>query len=152
MLVYVMFSIVKNQYLSVKSSRIVFNIAYLPVFSKLKNVFSEINLLLTPDRKHEKVSEKVPIIGFTRAKSLKDILVRAKGAPVEKKKGCSRSCRGTRCAICKHVVTTETVRSFSTQREYGIKRDNLNCCSSHFVYLFSCKACLKQYIRSTESF
>ena len=111
MLVYVMFSIVKNQYLSVKSSRIVFNIAYLPVFSKLKNVLSEIHLLLTPDRKHEKVFEKVPIIGFTRAKSWKDILVRAKRAPVEKRKGCWRSCGGTRCAICKHVVTTETVRS-----------------------------------------
>ena len=31
-------------------SRIVFNITYHPVFSKLKNVLSEIRLLLTPDR------------------------------------------------------------------------------------------------------
>ena len=99
-------------------SRIAFNITYHPVFSKLKNVLSEIHLLLTPDREHGKVFEKVPIIGFRRAKSLKDILVRAKVAPLEKKKGCCRSCRGTRCKICKHVVTTETFRSFSTQREY----------------------------------
>ena len=91
-------------------SRIVFNITYHPVFSKLKNVLSEIHLLLTPDREHGKVFEKVPIIGFRRAKSLKDILVRAKVAPLEKKKGCCRSCRGTRCEICKHVVTTETFR------------------------------------------
>ena len=33
-------------------SRIVFNITYHPVFSKLKNVLSEIHLLLTPDREH----------------------------------------------------------------------------------------------------
>ena len=29
--------------------------------------------------------------------------------------------------MCKHVVTTETFRYFSTQREYYIKPDNLNC-------------------------
>ena len=78
-------------------SRIVFNINYHPVFSKLKNVLSEIHLLLTPDREHGKVFVKVPIIGFTRAKSLKDILVRAKVGSLEKKKGCCRSCGRTSC-------------------------------------------------------
>ena len=70
------------------------------------------------------------------------MLVRAKVAsppPVEKKKGCCRLCRGTKCEICKRVVTTETFRSFSTQRKYCIKPNNLNCCSSNVVYLFPCK-------------
>ena len=133
-------------------SRIVFNITYHPVFSKLKNVLSEIHLLLTPDREHGKVFEKVPIVGLRRAKSLNDILVRATVAPLEKKKECCRSSGGTRCKICKHAVTTETFRTFSTQREYCIKPNNLNYCSSNVVYLFSCKACSKQYIGSTESF
>ena len=66
------------------NSRFVFNITYHPVLSKLKNVLSEIQLLLTPDREHGKVFEKIPIVAFTRAKSLKDILVRAKVAPIEK--------------------------------------------------------------------
>ena len=78
--------------------------------------------------------------------------MRAKVAPLEKKKGCCRPCGGTRCEICKHVVTTETFRSFSTQREYCIKPDNLNCRSNNVVYLFSCKTCSKQYTGSTESF
>ena len=56
------------------------------MFSKLKNVLSEIHLLLTPDREHGKVFENVPIIGFRRAKSLKDILVKAKVAPLKKRK------------------------------------------------------------------
>ena len=133
-------------------SRIVFDITYHPVFSKLKNKLSEIHLLLTPDREHEKVFAHVPIIGFRRAKSLKDILVRAKVAPLEKKKGCCRPCGGTRCEICKHVVTTEAFRSFSTQREYCIKSNNLNCRSSNIVYLFSCKTCSKQYTGNTERF
>ena len=109
------------------------------MFSKLKNILFKIHLLLTPHREDKKVFEQVPIIGFTRAKSLKNILVRAKVAPLEKKKGCCRSFGGTRCEICKHVVTTETFRSLSTQREYCIKLDNLNCSSSNVVYLFSCK-------------
>ena len=117
--------------------------AYHSVFSKLKNVLSEIHLLLTPGREHGKVFEKVPIIGFRRAKSLKHILVRGTVAPLEKKKGCCRSCWGTRYEICKHVVITETFRSFSTQREYCIKPDNLSCCSSNIVYLFFMQNMLK---------
>ena len=109
-------------------------------------------LLLTPDREHGRVFEKIPIVGFRNAKSLKDILVRAKVAPLEKKEGCCRSCGGTRCEICKHFVTTETFRSFSTQRGYCIKPDNLNCCSKNILCLFLCKTCSKQYPGSTESF
>ena len=75
---------------------------------KLKNVLSEVHLLLTPDKEHGKVFERVPMIGFKRAKSLKDILVIAKIAPLEEKKGFCRSCGGTSCKICKHV-TTETL-------------------------------------------
>ena len=71
------------------------------MFSELKIVLSEIHLLLAPDREHEKVFEKVTIIvRFIRAKSLRDILARAKVAPLEKKKGFCRSGGGTRCKIC----------------------------------------------------
>ena len=96
--------------------------------------------------------ERIPIVRFRRAKSLKDILVRAKVARLEKKKGSCRSCGGTRCEICKHVVTTGTFRSFSTQREYCINSDNLNCRSNNAVHLFSCKTRSNQNTGSTESF
>ena len=66
---------------------------------KLKYVLSEIYLLLTRDREHGKVFERIPIVGFRRAKYLKDILVRAKVAPLKKKKGSYRFCGGTRCGI-----------------------------------------------------
>ena len=94
-------------------------------FSKLKAILSEIHLLLTPDREPGKVFEKVHVIEFRRAKSLKHILLRAKVAPLEKKEVCCRSGEGTRCEISKHAVTTETFSSFSTQREYYIKPNNL---------------------------
>ena len=70
------------------------------MFSELKIVLSKIHLLLAPDREHEKVFEKVTIIGFMRAKSLRDILARVKVVLLEKKKGFCRSCGGTRCKIC----------------------------------------------------
>ena len=37
---------------------------------------TRIHLLLTPDNKHNKVFRDISVIGFRRAKSLKDILVR----------------------------------------------------------------------------
>ena len=58
--------------------KFIFNITYYLNFSKLKTILSKIHLLLTPDREHSKIFENVPIIGFKKGKSLKDILVRAK--------------------------------------------------------------------------
>ena len=66
---------------------------------KFKNVLSEIHLLLTRDRKHGKVFERIPLVDFSRAKRLKDIPVRVKVAPLEKKKGSCRLCGGARCEI-----------------------------------------------------
>ena len=76
--------------------------------------------------------------------------MRAKVASLEEKKGCCSPSEGTRCEICKYVVTTETFRSFSTQREFYFKPKS--CRFSNVVYLFSCKARSKQYTSSTESF
>ena len=56
------------------------------MFSKLKNILFEKHLLLTPDREHGNVFEKNPITGFRRAKSLKNILEKAKVTPLEKRK------------------------------------------------------------------
>ena len=120
-------------------SRFVFNVTYYSVLLKLKKM----HLQLIPDRERRKVFERVPLTGFRRAKSLKDIIVRAKKAPLEEKEGCCRSCGGTRCEICKHIVTTETFRSFSTQRKCCIRPDNWNCRFNKVVYIFLCKPCSK---------
>ena len=66
-------------------NKLVFNITYNPHFSNLKDIMSFLHLLLTPDLEHQQVFYKVPIIGFRRAKDLKDVLERAKVPPVLKK-------------------------------------------------------------------
>ena len=49
-------------------------------------------------------------------------------------------------------MSTETFRSFITQREYCVKPDNLKCRSNNVVHSFLCKICSKQYTGSTASF
>ena len=58
------------------------------------------NLLLTPDREHQKVFENVPIISFEKEKSLKDILVRAKVPPLKTKEGFCGPCNKPSYEIC----------------------------------------------------
>ena len=90
-----------NQDSKTKSrNKLVFNFTYHPAYSKPKHILSSINLLLTPDAQHCKVLSEVPIVGFKRGESLKDLLVRAK-VPVEKETdGKSCGCQGKRGELC----------------------------------------------------
>ena len=99
---------------------------------------TRIHLLLTPDNEHNKLFRDVPIIGLRRAKSLRDILVRAK-IPQIKNKGWCSPCKGPRCEICKHIVPTISFTSSTTYRTYEIRPENLNCRSKNVFYLISCK-------------
>ena len=96
--------------------KLVFNITYHPNFSNLKDTMSFLHLLLTPDQEHQQVFHKVPIIGFRRAKSLKDILVRAKVPPVLKNERSCGPCKKLRCEICEHIVSKVIL---SQQRHKG---------------------------------
>ena len=129
-----------------------FNITYHPNFSNLKDIMSFLHLLLTPDQEHQKVFHKVPIIGFQRAKSLKDILVREKVPPVQKNEGFCGPYKKSRCEICEHIVSIDSFKSTTTERTYFIRPPDLECSSENVMYLFTCKTCSKQYTRSTEDF
>ena len=132
--------------------KLVFNITYHPNFSNLKDTMSFLHLLLTLDQEHQQVFHKVPIIGFRRAKSLKDILVRTKVSPVLKNEGSCGPCKKSRCEICEHIVSTDNFKSTTTHRTYCIRSPDLKCSSKKVVYLFTCKTCSKQYTGSTEDF
>ena len=101
-------------------------------------MMTRIHLLLTPDNEHNKVFRDVPIIGFRRVKSLKDILVRAKMSQMESKGWCV-PCKGPRCEICKHIVPIRNFTSTTAKRTYEIRPENLNCRSKNVVDLISCQ-------------
>ena len=63
--------------------KIILDITYHSSLAQLKVIMTRIHLLLTPDNEHNKMFKDIPIIGFCRAKSLKDILVRAKVAQIK---------------------------------------------------------------------
>ena len=112
---------------------------------------NRMHILLTPDRQHNKVFRDIPIIGFRRAKSLKNILVRAEIPQIKNKFWCS-PCKGLRCEIFKYIVPTKNFISFTTKVAYDIGPENLNCRSKNVVYYISCKNCHKQYTGSSEEF
>ena len=118
----------------------VLNIMYHPFLSQLKIIMTRIHLLLTPDNEHNQVFRDITIIGFRRAKSLKDILVRAKIPQIINKSWCG-PCNGPRCEIFKHLVPTRNFTSSTTKRTYEIRPKNINCRSKNVVYLVSCKTC-----------
>ena len=100
---------------------------------------SFLHLLLTPGREYQKVFHKVPLIGLRRVKSLKDILVSAKVLPVQKNEGFCGPCKKSRCEICEHIVSTDSLKSTATQRTYFVRSPGLKCSSDNVGYLFTCK-------------
>ena len=67
--------LLNNQRKKENEDKLVLNITYRPSLGQLKVIMTRIHLLLTSDNDHNKVFRDVAIIGFCRAKSLKDILV-----------------------------------------------------------------------------
>ena len=135
-----------------RGRKLVFNITYHPAFAKIKNVLSDIHVLLAgANEEHRKVFSDVPIVGFKRGKSLKDLLVRSKLPTQKKVGGQSEACQKTRCQICPSVCKTKSFRSSETSQEYEI-RCHSNCDSENVVYLVTCKSCRKQYVGSTVKF
>ena len=126
------------------------NITYHPAYSKLKSILSNIHILLTPDDEHRKVFQNIPVVGFKRGKSLKDLLVRAKLPVKIDGNGGSSRCGGKRCGVCPFIKETG---SFSDKagKEYKIRTKNLNCNSKCVVYLFTCKTCRMQYVGSATT-
>ena len=113
-------------------------------------MLSEAHLLLTPDNEHRKVFGSVPVIGFKRAKSLKDILVRAKLPPIHQDQGGCKICNQDNCDVCFNVKETSTFSDVKG-RLHRIKA-NLDCNSKFVVYLLTCACCGLKYVGSTNSF
>ena len=117
------------------SNKLVFNITYHPAYSRMKKVLQEFHLLLTPNEEHRNVFSEVPIVGYKRSKSLKDILVRAKLPTKIKGPGESDVCSGKRCGVCKYVNKSTTFTDRSGQTTYEIRGDKMNCYSKKVIYL-----------------
>ena len=52
-------------------SKLTFNITCYPAFQNVRSILEELQILLAPDKEHEKFFPEVPIVGFRNGKSLK---------------------------------------------------------------------------------
>ena len=57
-----------------------------------------------------------------------------------------------RYEVCKHIVPTTNLTSFTTKRTYEIRPENLKCKSKDLVYLIFFKTFDKQFTSSSEEF
>ena len=132
-----------------KENNLTLNIVYHPSFSRLRNILSEIHLLLTPDQEHRKVFSNIPIVGFRNGKILKSILVRAKLPAKNSGEGSCGKCLRRNCGVCDSMKCASTFSDKDLVKTYNVKSATLNCDSSMLVYIIQCKTCKLQYVGST---
>ena len=125
-------------------------LSYHPCLSKkvhdiVKNAFP----ILQSDAEHRRVFPELPMVTYRRAKSLGDILVRAR-VPREKSYVGCRGCNGrSDYEVCNVIVPDTHFTSKSTGRTFEIRGGPFHCNSKNVVYLLECKTCSIQYVGST---
>ena len=128
--------------------KLTLNITFHPAFRNLSRVLSKFHTILACNKAHQDVFQHIPIVGFRKGKSLKDMLVRAKVPLVGDSQGKSEGCAGNKCKMCPWVKNTTGFTS-KDGVSYSIRSGNtLRCNSANVVYLLTCKTCGIQYVGS----
>ena len=103
-----------------------------------------------PDKEHQKVFPKFPIVGFRNGKSLKDLLVRA-SLPILNQTLGSEPCGKRNCQVCQFIINTDTFSPIATDETFKINKGPLNCNSKKVVYLSECKKCKNPYVGKAQT-
>ena len=133
-----------------EENKLTFNITYYPAFQNTKTILEELQILLAPDKEHQKVFPKVPIAGFRNGKSLKDHLLRASFPNLNQTLG-SEPCGKRNCQVCQFIVNTDTFSPITTDETFNINKVPLNCNSNIVVYLSECKKCKNSYVGKAQT-
>ena len=140
-----------------KNDRDVLVLSYHSCLSKkVHDIVKNAHCILQVDQEHRRVFPDVPMVSYRRAKSLCDILVRAKVPKdqVSSEWGC-KGCRtiGGRkdCQVCEAIVDDTQFTSQVTGRTFQIREGPLHCNSKNVVYLMECRTCSIQYVGSCGS-
>ena len=107
-----------------EKKKLTFNMTYCPVFQNTKTILEELEILLVPDKEHQKVFSNVPIVGFRDGKSLKDHLERASLPILNLGSG---PCGKRNFQVCQLIVNTDTFRPITTDGTFKINKGPLNC-------------------------
>ena len=90
---------------------LVLNLTYYPLLRDFQKVLNETQILVTPNEEHKTVfGEKPPTIGWRKARTLKDYLVRAQLTDKDTKESKSALCNGKRCQVCQYIETLVSLK------------------------------------------
>ena len=112
-----------------EENKLTFNITYYHASQNTKTTLEELQILLAPDKEHQKVFPNVPIVGF---RILKDHLVRA-SLPILNQTLGSESCGKRNCQVFQFIVNTDTFSPITTDETFKINKGPLN--SKKVIYL-----------------
>ena len=127
---------------------------YYLVFRNVSKILEELHFSLTSDQAHKKVFSEVPIIGFKKAKSLKDYLVRPVLPRLDRERR-SKPWEGPNRSfeVWESVRDTTKFQKAELEETFGILRGPLDSNSNNVIYLFECKKCQFKfsYVGSTDT-
>ena len=90
------------------------------------------------------------MIGWRKARTLKDYLVRAKINNNGTKESKSTRCHDKRCQVCQYIEEACEFED-ADENKYDIRKRVINCNTDFTVYKFHCSSCSKQYIGSNKT-
>ena len=87
------------------------------------------------------------MIGWSKACTLEDYLVREKITNKDSKESKGARCNRKRCQVCQYIEET-CVFEDANGNKHNMRKGVINCNRDFTVYKFHCSACSKQYIGS----
>jgi len=125
-------------------------LTYHPALSrKIYDILKSNHNILQTNEEHRKVFGMVPTVSFRKAKTIKDMLVRAKLREGEFQPGSCNKCHRSNCLVDNFIDTSNTFTNAQGDRVFNLRKGFLYCNSKFVVYKLRCKTCTKQYIGST---
>ena len=87
------------------------------------------------------------MIGWGKARTLKDYLLKAKITNKDAKESKSHRCNEERCQVCQYTEETCEFED-ADGNKYHIYKGVIKCNTHFTVYRFHCSSCSKQYVES----
>ena len=100
-------SLLERENTKTSESKLTFNITYYPASQNVRSILEELQILLVPDKEHNKIFPEIPIVRFRNGKSLKNYLVREALTNMDNAGGSEPFGKGT-CEVYDHIITTNT--------------------------------------------
>ena len=139
--------------------RVFFPITYSPATSTVSKIIHKHFPQLHQSPTMHQTFPQPPTTSYRRARSLRDLLVRARDPsplPAIPQSGPHNTpagffkCPSTKCAMHTHINETTTFKSSTTGQVFPIQ-SHITCKSDWAIYLITCSQCQKQYVGKTET-